>query len=740
MHILIIIKNDQIILFYLNIRTLSSPIIHFCLFVFLVIILLFAQGMEIQTKPIFKTKTPRVKCVTGHPNYPDVLVCLFTGEIRLYDTKTFSIKKSAQICDVPIRTGVIVPSKDWILIGNDDGFMIIVDLGNLSIIDTIKAHDDFIRKIVVDEHNQRIITVSDDNRTKLWSFSDGIVQINRYKDSKHFVMDACIYPADSNYFFTVSLDAKIRMYSVANNKLLKVYKGHEKGINSISFISSENFITGSDDSTVMIWDVKRLIPIAVLKGHTKNVNCVKNLKNGFATCSEDNTVRFWSKEYRTLDIIDMQGRVWDIYVKDNKIFIGSDEELCVFQEISSSITAVMRDNKILYNQGNTLLSVKTDDLGAYKELGSIEDGFDRFEINQSGKLIAIQLNNDLNVYSILGMRKKYSDVGKDLYFIDQDRFVYLKGHKLILVAKNEIELQIEIPEISKILHLDTEYIVFATQNSTLIHTLDESFAPIHEFTIIADKCAVVNNSYVLFSDQIHVYNHHFDEIGVFDHRVECNIVSEDVLYFNTVNKTFYMLFENDKAHIYPMKYYPNLIGVKNSKIFYYSGGIKQDTFDTEYINFKKDFFMNLDPTPSENFKDKAISFFESLNMHEKALSLCSDENQKFDILIKLNRLDEASENTNSPIKHEKLGKKYLCMGYFDKASESFMKSNDLSSLLITDCFGSKRHLDHVSKKAIECGKYNLAFIAAYKNNDFKLCSNLLHDTPFFDVFNKYHLQ
>lgn len=706
----------------------------------MVIILSFIQGMEIQTKPIFKTRTPRVKCVTGHPNYPDVLVCLFTGEIRLYDTKTFSVKKSAQICDVPIRTGVIVPSKDWILVGNDDGCMIVVDLGNMSIIDTIKAHDDFIRKIVVDEHNQRIITVSDDNRTKLWNYSDGIVQINRYKDSKHFVMDACIYPADSNYFFTVSLDSKIRMYSVANNKLLKVYKGHEKGINSIAFINSENFITGSDDSTVMIWDVKRLIPIAVLKGHTKNVNCVKNLKNGFATCSEDNTVRFWNKEYRTLDVIDMQGRVWDIYIKDSKIFVGSDEELCVFQEISTSVTAVMRDNKIFYNQGNTILSVKTDELGAYKELGTIEDGFDRFEINQNGKLIAIQLNSDLSVYSILGMRKKYADSGRDFYFIDQERFVYLKGQSLVLVSKNEIELQVEIPEASKILCANTKNVVFNTQNSTTIHTLDESLSLIHRFEIVADKFIVFDDHYLLIKDQIFVYNRQFDEIGVFDYRIDCYAICGDILYFNTANKTFYMLFEETRAHLYPTKYYPDLIGVRDSKIFYYSGGIKQDTIDMQYINFKKDFFKNLNPTPGDSFRDKAISFFESLNMHEKALSLCRDENQKFDILIKLNRLDEASENANSPIKHEKLGRKYLCMGDFDKASESFQKSNDLGSLLITDCFGSKRYLDYVSKKAIECGKYNLAFIAAYKNNDFNVCSNLLRDTPFFQVFNKHHLE
>lgn len=694
--------------------------------------------MEIQTKAMIKLRTPRVKCITGHPGYPDILVCLFTGEIRIYDHNTFSLKKSAQLCEVPIRTAVIVPSKDCILVGNDEGCILVVDLGNLSILETVKAHDDFIRKIVVDEHNKRIITVSDDNRTKLWSFSDGIVMINKYKDSKHFVMDACFYPSDNSQFFTVSLDKKIRMYSIASNEMLKAFKGHEKGVNSIAFINPETFVTGSDDCSLMVWNVRRPLPIAVLRGHTKNVNKIRALRNGFASCSEDNTVRFWNNEFKTVEVISMQGRVWDLYPIDDKIFVGSDEELCVFQELNVMPTTILKENKIFYNFGTTIYFVKTDDLGAYKELGAIEESFESFTVNSNGKLIAIEGKLEIGVYSALGMRKKYSDRGKNLFFIDTDRLVYLKDTELIFVMRNEIEMKQKVPGIRKLLYADEKWAIVNT-GKTGVYSIGESFGLLHEFDIIAKRSIAIGQFFILFNDQIHIYNKNFDEIETLIYTVEHFIIHNDVLFFSTSSKSFYLLFDLEKCHLFNMKYYGQIIGIRDDNIFYYHDGIKTGTIGMQFINFKQSYFKGLNPKVGDDFKDKAIAFFELLGLYEKALALCSDENQKFEILIKLNRLEDALKSANSPIKYEKLGKKFISIGEFSRASECFLKSNDIDSLLLADLFGDKKHLGYVAEKAKESGRNNLAFLASYKEGNYKRCGELLRGSPFGHVFDQFYL-
>ncbi|ELA40938.1 uncharacterized protein VICG_02027 [Vittaforma corneae ATCC 50505] len=396
--------------------------------------------------------------------------------------------------------------------------------------------------------------------------ADGIVMINKYKDSKHFVMDACLYPSDSSHFFTASLDGKIRMYSVASNKLLKVFKGHEKGVNSVCFINPETFVTGSDDCTVMVWDVRRPLPVAVLRGHTKNVNTVKPLKSGFASCSEDSTVRFWNNEFKTVDILNMQGRVWDLYVKEGKIFVGSDEELSVFQELSSSPTAALRENKIFYNIGSEVFSVKVDELGAYKELGTLDGPFEYFVSSPNGKLIAVVGNLEINVYSVLGMRKKYSDSGRDLCFIDTDRFVYLKDSDVVFVSRNEVETKMHL-DINRLLYSNTKKMI-ANAKKTALYSIDSRITLVHEFDITVQKAIIVNEHFILFGDQIHIFNAKLEEVGVLEHRVENFIDHDGILIFSTVNMTFYLILDGDKVHLSHLKHYGQIIGIKDKTIFY----------------------------------------------------------------------------------------------------------------------------------------------------------------------------
>lgn len=60
---------------------------------------------------------------------------------------------------------------------------------------------------------------------------------------------------DGSKVLTVSKDKTIRIYSLLNNKLIKVLKGHKSKINHIAFSRQENkFLTASDDKTIKVWD------------------------------------------------------------------------------------------------------------------------------------------------------------------------------------------------------------------------------------------------------------------------------------------------------------------------------------------------------------------------------------------------------------------------------------------------------------------------------------------------------
>lgn len=691
--------------------------------------------MEIQTIPILKTQTPRVKCIITHNKYEYVIVCLFTGEIQVYDPTSAQLKKSCQICDVPIRTGAIIPSKDWILLGTDNGTILVLDIGTFKVLNTIKAHDDFIRKIAVDEENNRLVTVSDDNRTKLWEYKDDIIQISIYKDSKHFVMDACFCPSNSSQFLTASLDGRVRLYSVSNTKCVKTFKGHKGGINSIAFISSSIFVTGSDDSTAMVWDIKRNLPISVLKGHSAIINTVKKLKNGFATCSEDSTVKFWNDEYNLYETIRCAGRAWDILYKSGKIFIGSDEELTIFQEAKNDNNAHLADNRIFFSIKDTFCSSKLEEIGVWKELGELEANFNSFVVNSCGKMVAFLNDGSFNVYSTLGMRKRFSDDGSNVCFFGYDGFVYIKNQSIYIARKTEIVESKEIKNLESILYAD-EMIVIVNSLSTTLFSIE--LEELHKFEILAKFATLCGENYILMNDQLHIFDKNFKKIVSLNYNVSQFAVNEGVLFFTESQKTYYLLVYNGKYYVHSIKHCPNLIGVRNNIIYYFPDRIRTYNLDSHLINFQMDYFMGKNPVPEDHMKDRAIIFLECIGEYDTALSYCNDDNQKFEILLKLGRLEEAFKSSNSPIKFEKLGNKFFQLKDMKNAAKCFSKTNNLNSLLIADVFGEKKYLEYIGNMAKKSGKNNIAFMAFYKNKNYDICRTLLKDTPFYKVFSEFY--
>lgn len=692
--------------------------------------------MEIQTKPLFRVKTPKIKCIISHKNYPNIIACMFTGEINIFDPKTLTLKKSVSVSTIPIRTGVIVPTKDWILLGTDDGTILVLDIASYNIIETIKAHDDFVRKIVVDESNSRFISVSDDNRTKLWSYKDGLVLLNKYKDSKHYVMDACFCPNDLNHFLTVSMDTKVRLYSVLNTKCLKTFKGHQGGINTIDFINSYNFVTGADDLNVIVWDLKSSMPIAVLKGHTGNVNKIKLLKNSFVSCSEDSSIRFWNMDYKCYNIINTQSRAWDLLYKDGKIFIGTDDEFIVYEEQKVDNQAFVCENKILYNSKNTLFSTKIDQINAFKELGTFDAEYTHFSANNNGKLICVFLEDQFTVYSTLGMRKKYFDKGNNLFFLENDSFVYLKDEKIIFVKKFEIEKSFLINNCSAILYANNNKILVVENNYASLFSISGEL--IHNFKLRAEKAFIIGDFYVLAHAKISVFDKNFNLVDDFDNKIDSYVINDDVLFFNDNYKTNYLILSNKSCFLGNLKYCPYIFGIYDNNLFYLSEGIKQSKIDFDLILYQKNFLNGLKLEIGSGIKEKAISFLVSLKCYDEALELCENENQKFEILLVLGRYEEALGAANSPIKYEKLGKYFYEKGQMKHAAECFYKAGILDSLLLTDLNGDKKYLEYVAKEAKSCGKNNLAFLAAYKNKDFDFCKNLLKDTPFYNAFNEFY--
>jgi len=191
--------------------------------------------------------------------------------------------------------------------------------------------------------------------------------------------------------------------------------------------------------------------------------------------------------------------------------------------------------------------------------------------------------------------------------------------------------------------------------------------------------------------------------------------------------------------VYSHSFIANIFAITDDKIFYSEKSkknIKVCSFDQRFIKFQIDTLNSLKVEVPESLRTKAIAFYESLQMHSEALEICSNDNQRFEILIKLGKLDEAFKIASSPAKYNKLGHAYLRTCRFEQAAECFFNGNDIKSLFLADVFGKKMYLDFVAERAKNSGEMNLALLAYFKNNSFEECSSLLENTVFYNLFRK----
>ncbi|TBU18039.1 WD40 domain-containing protein [Ordospora colligata] len=706
----------------------------------------------------------KVKSVQIHPTKAIGFAGLFDGQVQVWDMERMAHVDSVHVCSEPIRTCVILRKMDWILIGSDDGCVTVYELGKYRKIKSFQAHSDFIRKIEGHPEKPMFVTASDDTTMKMWVYENGINQSMTYTGHGHFVMDVCFYPQDSSKFISCSLDSTIKMWSVEKPHCIRTFKGHSSGVNSICFVNEGYLVSGADDLTLKVWDFQTGQCVSTLTGHTNNINKVYMLNSFplFASCSEDGSVRLWnSKTFKQEDMLALQGgRVWDIKERDGMMMIGCDEELIFVGAQQMSSLAGMSNGRIFYCVGNSVYGSRSDSVGVKKMISSLDFCPDELDVSPGGKMIALGNEGEYKVYSSLGFRSKYSGEGRDFQFIDEEEYVVRNGSIVNFYKKAEVLRSLEIQGISKLFYLTPKLFGANVMEHTVIYSM--SGRPVCQIEGISSHLVVIGDFLIACGAAIEVYkiNHEmiegFEELDievtdemmteVFEHvcseyyTVSSCCVDNEVLYFVSCMKGYYMIV-GEKPYVYHFSSIEGILaGVEGEDVFYLQDKlIEIRKVDGRFMEFQKAILQGNAIEVSDGIRSRAIVFFESLGMHEEALRLCMDDNQRFEILLKLNRYDEAFNKANSIAKYEKLGRYFLKNGELEKASDCFFKSKNWVSVLLTDTLSGKINLSAVGDECKREGRLNHAFFAYLKSERYGECARLLEGTAFSALFAKNYL-
>ncbi|CAG8976638.1 hypothetical protein HYALB_00002154 [Hymenoscyphus albidus] len=149
----------------------------------------------------------------------------------------------------------------------------------------------------------RMVSGSGDNTARIWDCDTG-TPVHTLKGHTSWVL-AVSWAPDESKIATGSMDNTVRLWDPKTGKQLgNPMKGHTKWVTSLAWepyhsqkLGEPRLASASKDTTVRIWSANQQTIELVLSGHKGSISCVKWGGTGFIyTGSHDKTVKVWNTD------------------------------------------------------------------------------------------------------------------------------------------------------------------------------------------------------------------------------------------------------------------------------------------------------------------------------------------------------------------------------------------------------------------------------------------------------------
>ena len=139
------------------------------------------------------------------------------------------------------------------------------------------------------------------------------------------------FSPDGTILATGDSNGEIRLWFLAERKLLKTYREHAGWIFSLAFSPDGNMLaSGSSDRSIKLWHIGKDICFSTLSEHNQRVRCVVFHPHGkiLASSSSDNTIKLWDvatgKCWKTL--AEHSSYVWSLAFSEDGSMLASGSE------------------------------------------------------------------------------------------------------------------------------------------------------------------------------------------------------------------------------------------------------------------------------------------------------------------------------------------------------------------------------------------------------------------------------
>lgn len=127
----------------------------------------------------------------------------------------------------------------------------------------------------------------------VWNLESG--DHRELKGHQHWVQSVAI-AADGRRAVTGSWDKSVRLWDLADAKLIREFKGHADMVNSVALSpTGESILSGSGAGAIFVWDAETGEKVGQFSGHRKRVWSLVFSKDGKTalSASADNSIRLW---------------------------------------------------------------------------------------------------------------------------------------------------------------------------------------------------------------------------------------------------------------------------------------------------------------------------------------------------------------------------------------------------------------------------------------------------------------
>lgn len=683
-------------------------------------------------------------------------------KIRVYNYNTGEKVVEFEAHPDYIRSIAVHPTEPFILSASDDLTVKLWNWGkNWSLEQRFEGHEHFVMCVAFNpKDSNTFATACLDHTVKIWSLNQETPNFTLKAHAEKGVNFVDYYPfQDKPYLITSSDDRSVKIWDYQTRSCVATLEGHISNVSyAVYHPTLPIILSGSEDGTLCIWNANTYKLEKTLSLGLERSWCVATHPTGkrnFVASGFDNgfTVLAIGSDEPKISLDPVGKLIW-----------------CGGKNSSATdvVTAVIKDNQDI--EEGTALPLQS------RELGSVDVFPQYIRHSPNGRFIAVVGDGEFIVYTALAWRNK--SFGKCMDFVwgnDSNSYALINESGEIRFYKNfkevvgwSIPLQFVAQKLfpgnllgvkangliyffdwesrSLVRKIDVDaHDVIWSDNGTLLIIITKNFDKKDD-----PSASVLKYNTAVYEDAIATGNLNSEE-GIYDafdflHEINEPITSgkwvgDVFIYTTTANRLNYFVGSKsyNLAHfdkeIYLLGYLvrDNKVYLTDREINIYGYKISIEVLEFQTLVLRGEVELAKESVlPNIHAKHDLLRisrFLEGQNLFQFALEVSPDDEQRFDLALKLGLLELARDiisNTGNEHKWRILGDVALERFNFKLAIEFYNNVNDLDSLfLLYSSFNNKEKLVEIAERAKKVGKYNLAFNAYWTAGDILGAKNLL---------------